>query len=244
MRSASSPSRRKGKSTPRFSRCWVTADSRPWYVSPPARSAEGKKGKKGTRANQNLQCFDGVKRLGLIRGKLRKKIWINNGDIILVSLREYQDEKGDVILKYNADEARSLYAPPRITPLPLPSITNPPPGKPTASSPTQPRSTRPTPSAATRTATAASSSTRTATPRTRPTAPPPARRLRSTTFKGRVLLRTHPQGREPPFLSPAPPSSPGGPAGARKAKNCLLSQTLGYASKVPRQLVDISSLWW
>lgn len=56
-----------------------------------------------------LQCFDGVKRLGLIRGKLRKKIWINNGDIILVSLREYQDEKGDVILKYSADEARSLY---------------------------------------------------------------------------------------------------------------------------------------
>ncbi|KAK3489451.1 eukaryotic translation initiation factor 1A, X-chromosomal [Neurospora hispaniola] len=54
-------------------------------------------------------CFDGVKRLGLIRGKLRKKIWINNGDIILVSLREYQDEKGDVILKYSADEARSLY---------------------------------------------------------------------------------------------------------------------------------------
>ena len=31
------------------------------------------------------------------------------GDIILVSLREYQDEKGDVILKYSADEARSLY---------------------------------------------------------------------------------------------------------------------------------------
>jgi translation initiation factor 1A len=60
-----------------------------------------------------LQCFDGVKRLGLIRGKLRKKIWINNGDIILVSLREYQDEKGDVILKYSADEARSLYAPPQ-----------------------------------------------------------------------------------------------------------------------------------
>ena len=50
-----------------------------------------------------------MKRLGLIRGKLRKKIWINNGDIILVSLREYQDEKGDVILKYSADEARSLY---------------------------------------------------------------------------------------------------------------------------------------
>ena len=32
------------------------------------------------------------------------------GDIILLSLRDYQDEKGDVILKYSADEARSLKA--------------------------------------------------------------------------------------------------------------------------------------
>ncbi|CAF9920173.1 MAG: Eukaryotic translation initiation factor 1A, X-chromosomal [Gomphillus americanus] len=54
------------------------------------------------------QCFDGEKRLAHIRGKLRKKVWINQGDIILLSLRDYQDEKGDVILKYSADEARSL----------------------------------------------------------------------------------------------------------------------------------------
>jgi translation initiation factor 1A len=44
------------------------------------------------------------------KGKLRKKVWINQGDIILLSLRDYQDEKGDVILKYSADEARSLKA--------------------------------------------------------------------------------------------------------------------------------------
>ncbi|EOD49707.1 eukaryotic translation initiation factor 1a [Neofusicoccum parvum] len=56
------------------------------------------------------QCFDGEKRLAHIRGKMRKKVWINQGDIILLSLREYQDEKGDVILKYNSDEARSLKA--------------------------------------------------------------------------------------------------------------------------------------
>ena len=56
------------------------------------------------------QCFDGEKRLAHIRGKLRKKVWINQGDIILLSLRDYQDEKGDVILKYSADEARSLKA--------------------------------------------------------------------------------------------------------------------------------------
>merc|ERR1712137_1040337 len=55
-------------------------------------------------------CFDGPTRLCHIRGKLRKKVWINQGDIILLSLRDYQDEKGDVIMKYSADEARSLKA--------------------------------------------------------------------------------------------------------------------------------------
>ncbi|KAG4306350.1 hypothetical protein PORY_000338 [Pneumocystis oryctolagi] len=53
-------------------------------------------------------CFDGEKRLAHIRGKLRKKVWINQGDVILLSLREYQDKKADVILKYTADEARDL----------------------------------------------------------------------------------------------------------------------------------------
>lgn len=53
-------------------------------------------------------CFDGVKRLCQIRGKLRKKVWINQGDIVLVGLREYQDSRADVILKYNPDEARNL----------------------------------------------------------------------------------------------------------------------------------------
>ena len=55
-------------------------------------------------------CFDGKQRLCHIRGKLRKKVWINTGDIILIGLRSYQDDKADVILKYNPDEARNLKA--------------------------------------------------------------------------------------------------------------------------------------
>ncbi|KAM7440155.1 Eukaryotic translation initiation factor1A [Porites harrisoni] len=55
-------------------------------------------------------CFDGIKRLCHIRGKLRKKVWINQGDIILLGLRDYQDGKADVILRYNPDEARNLKA--------------------------------------------------------------------------------------------------------------------------------------
>lgn len=53
-------------------------------------------------------CFDGQTRLGHIRGKMRKKVWINQGDIVLVSLRDFQDSKCDVVLKYNTDEARNL----------------------------------------------------------------------------------------------------------------------------------------
>jgi len=55
-------------------------------------------------------CFDGEKRLCHIRGKMRKKVWINQGDIILLSLRDFQDDKADVIQKYTTDEARNLKA--------------------------------------------------------------------------------------------------------------------------------------
>ena len=55
-------------------------------------------------------CFDGVTRVCHIRGKMRKKVWINQSDIVLIGLRDYQDGKGDVILKYTPDEARNLKA--------------------------------------------------------------------------------------------------------------------------------------
>jgi translation initiation factor IF-1 len=42
----------------------------------------------------------------LVPGGLQ--VWINQGDIVLIGLRDFQDERGDVILKYNADEARNL----------------------------------------------------------------------------------------------------------------------------------------
>lgn len=39
---------------------------------------------------------------------MRKKVWVNQGDIILIGKREFQDEKADVILKYTVEEARRL----------------------------------------------------------------------------------------------------------------------------------------
>lgn len=55
-----------------------------------------------------LYCFDNVERTGLIRKALR--VWINVGDIVLISLRDFQDSRADVIHKYTTDEARQLVA--------------------------------------------------------------------------------------------------------------------------------------
>lgn len=56
----------------------------------------------------SVYCFDGETRIANIRGKMRKKVWINNNDIVLVGLRDFQKDKCDVINKYHPDEARRL----------------------------------------------------------------------------------------------------------------------------------------
>ena len=53
-------------------------------------------------------CTDGVKRIAHVRGKMRKRIWIANGDIILVSLRDFEPEKCDVVEKYKEKEVAKL----------------------------------------------------------------------------------------------------------------------------------------
>lgn len=50
-----------------------------------------------------LKCFDEVIRVGHIRGKMKRKVWIGINDLVLVSLREFQNKKCDVILKYLPD---------------------------------------------------------------------------------------------------------------------------------------------
>ena len=43
-----------------------------------------------------------------IRGKLRKRVWIRNGDIVLVSLRDFDENKADVIGKYSDENVQAL----------------------------------------------------------------------------------------------------------------------------------------
>jgi len=43
-----------------------------------------------------------------IRGRFKRRVWINNGDVVLFSLREFEDDKADIIYKYNSDEIEYL----------------------------------------------------------------------------------------------------------------------------------------
>lgn len=60
--------------------------------------------------NGRLQakCEDAVVRLGKIRGSMRRSEWISVGDVVLVALREFQDEKCDVLHRYIHDDVRRL----------------------------------------------------------------------------------------------------------------------------------------
>ena len=58
-----------------------------------------------------LKCCDGGKeRLGIVCGKMRKRVWINRGDLVLFCKWEdmSDDSKCSIIHKYSEDEARRL----------------------------------------------------------------------------------------------------------------------------------------
>ena len=53
-------------------------------------------------------CSDQKKRVCLIRGKMKNRVWIRQGDLLLISIRDFEPDKGDVFLKYTNDEYRDL----------------------------------------------------------------------------------------------------------------------------------------
>ncbi|OYT55160.1 MAG: translation initiation factor eIF-1A [Thermoprotei archaeon] len=58
-----------------------------------------------------VKCFDGKTRLCRIPGRMKKRVWIKEGDYVLVSIWDFQPEKrGDIIYRYSRDEIRKLAA--------------------------------------------------------------------------------------------------------------------------------------
>ena len=53
--------------------------------------------------------MDGKKRMATIRGAMKNRVWIRDGDIVLLGLRDFgTDDKCDIIMKYFDEEAHEL----------------------------------------------------------------------------------------------------------------------------------------
>jgi len=54
-------------------------------------------------------CLDGKTRVCRIPGRLKRKLWVREGDIVLVEPWEYGgNEKGDIIYKYTSSQVNWL----------------------------------------------------------------------------------------------------------------------------------------
>jgi len=45
-------------------------------------------------------CFDGITRLGRIKGTMKKRTWIREGDTLIVTPWSFQDAKCDIMYRY------------------------------------------------------------------------------------------------------------------------------------------------
>jgi translation initiation factor 1A len=56
-----------------------------------------------------VKCQDGHERMCRIRGKIKRRVWIREGDIVLVSPWDFQsDSRGDIIWRYTRGQAEWL----------------------------------------------------------------------------------------------------------------------------------------
>lgn len=55
-----------------------------------------------------VRCFDGKSRNCRVPGRLRRKLWLREGDVIIVEPWEFDNDKGDILFKYNPAQVEWL----------------------------------------------------------------------------------------------------------------------------------------
>jgi translation initiation factor 1A len=56
-----------------------------------------------------VKCQDGKERLCRIRGKLKRRVWIREGDVVLVSPWDFEaDTRGDIFFRYRQNQVSVL----------------------------------------------------------------------------------------------------------------------------------------
>ncbi len=55
-----------------------------------------------------VRGLDGVTRMARIPGKLKKRIWIREGDVVIIVPWDFQAEKADVVWRYTGPQVDYL----------------------------------------------------------------------------------------------------------------------------------------
>ena len=59
-------------------------------------------------SRMRVRCLDGKTRICRIPGRLKRKLWIREGDLLLIEPWEFDNDKGDVIFKYQPNQVTWL----------------------------------------------------------------------------------------------------------------------------------------
>ena len=55
-----------------------------------------------------VSCMDGKNRNCRVPGRKRRGLWLREGDVIIIEPWEFDDDKGDVLFKYNPNQVIKL----------------------------------------------------------------------------------------------------------------------------------------
>jgi len=59
--------------------------------------------------NVMIKCADNITRRGRIRGKLKRRVWIRDNDIVIIAPWDFkQDERGDIIWRFTLPQVTWL----------------------------------------------------------------------------------------------------------------------------------------
>jgi translation initiation factor 1A len=60
-------------------------------------------------SRSDVRCVDGYTRNCRIPGRLKRKLWVREGDIVIVEPWDHQDKtRGDIVFKYRRQQAQWL----------------------------------------------------------------------------------------------------------------------------------------
>lgn len=55
-----------------------------------------------------VKCLDGKSRNCRVPGRLKRALWIREGDVVIIEPWEFDKEKGDILFKYNPSQIEWL----------------------------------------------------------------------------------------------------------------------------------------